>query len=130
MKPRSKQEALMAWGKVAAGDIGPDVAAWLAGVARDLIAATEEKDANRRRLATVRAVGLDGRESRDAYLSRFIIEDVLPRMPAADRAKAAPMLVGVVTNHVPGVASHEVSPEALRKRVARARKAAAKKSGT
>lgn len=117
----AKGDALRRWGRVARCDLDPALIEWLAVVAHGLIAAAAEKDTNARRLATVRAVGLSGREFRDADLARVVVRESAPLVPAADRAKLTRVMVGLVTNHVPGTRG-EISEEALRKRIARARK--------
>lgn len=121
MKSLAKRDALQRWGRVARGDLDPELIEWLAGVAQGLIAAAAETETNARRLATVRAVGLSGREFRDADLARVVVHESAPLVPAAERAKLTRVMVGLVTNHVPGTRG-EITDEAMRKRIARARK--------
>lgn len=117
----TKLEALQRWGRVARRDLDPELIDWLASVAHDLILATENKDANARRLATVKAVGLNGRESLQAHLTRMMVNDAAPLVPAPERAQRTKVMVGMVINHVPGTPA-EISEEAMRKRIERARK--------
>lgn len=121
MKAPTKLEALQRWGRVARKDLDPGLIDWLADVAAGLIEATAEKDTNARRLATVKAVGLNGRESERAHLTRVVVNQSAPLVTAGDRAMLTRTMVGMVTGHVPGTRA-EISPEAMRKRIARARK--------
>ena len=116
-----KQEALQRWGRVARKDLDSEMVNWLASVAHDLIAATAEKDTNARRLATVRAVRLNGRESTEAHLTRVMVNEAAPLVAIAERARRTKIMVGMATNHVPGTRT-EISEEAMRKRIERARK--------
>ena len=55
-----RADAVARWSAVASGKIDDDTRAWLAGVAKALLLANDEKDTNDRRQAISRAVGFTG----------------------------------------------------------------------
>lgn len=116
-----KLEALHRWRRVAAKDMDGDLIEWLAGVARALLEATEEVDTNRRRLGTIKAVGLNGRVSMDAHAVGVVVNESAQCWPPDQRTKITRAMVGMVTNRTIATGA-EIPPEALRKRIARARK--------
>jgi hypothetical protein len=111
------------WRMVAAGNLD-DAAlrAWLASVAEGVLQAAGEKDANKRRQAVLDATGISGRLRADTYLADLMLWAADEGVPAPeDKPKARRMMVALGAN-LPVGTPQELDPEALRKRIERARK--------
>jgi hypothetical protein len=116
MKEPPKLQAESRWQRVSRGEIDADLTQWLATVAQGLLGAMTEKNINRRRQMVLNAVGLNGKAS----LTQFA---VAATADAISDPKNRAVMVGVVMGHHVGTRA-ELSPEAMRKRIARARKSA------
>lgn len=116
MATRDRQEVLGLWRRVAEGKTD-DAAlrAWLAGVAREILAADETKDANKRRTGVLKAVGLEGRRgTAEAYAVAALAEGWPDR--SEDGLKNLRVAQAYVLGHPIGSAK-ELDPEVLRGRV-------------
>lgn len=73
MSRPDRWEALGRWQAVADGRIDDHVKEWLSSIAREILAADQTKDANKRRIDIVRAVGLEGRRGTiEAYAAALL----------------------------------------------------------
>ena len=78
-----------------------------------MLAAIDEKDANRRRALALKAAGITGRASFEQV--------AIAEAGRTLEGNALRIAAGVITRHLPGTKS-EITPEALRKRISRALK--------
>ena len=117
-----KLEAMTRWRQVAAGKLeDPALRLWLASVAEGVLRAAGEKDANKRRQAVLDATGIAGR-LRTSYATDLMLWAAENGATAPeDKPKARRMMVALGANQPIGT-PRELGPEAIRKRIERARK--------
>ncbi len=112
----TKREAWDRWHRVSRGEITPEVAAWLADVARSLLEAVAEPDTNRRRQAFINATGLGGKAGSGKRLHEAMALRTLA--DAGLKGQTLQQAAAIVV----GLPAGRISTEALRKRIARAKK--------
>lgn len=75
MKRPTRREAWARWHRLATGHHDEDTLTWIKGVASALLRADELTDANKRRMAMQRALGLTGHSDTDAHAIRLLMAD-------------------------------------------------------
>lgn len=113
-KAPPRLEAAEKWHCVSQGNIDAETLEWLKGAAAAIHAAAFLKTANARRLALEQATGLFGKANVNEYITRIAINSIPDATALQQRDGLAALL-----NLSP---SNREEKEALRKRVARAKK--------
>lgn len=120
--PSGRSIARANWHRIATGQIDAELQAWVVSVAEALVLAERVKDPHKRKQAIARAVGLDGKLDETAHALRKLNEASPETWGATprERSKNKRVTMSVVLGHAEFDERRSITPEALRKRIARA----------
>lgn len=98
----NRDKSRVMWQRVAGGELTEEMIAWLVQTANRLLEADRLKDANKRRLGIVEAVGLAGRTGADVTAAVKVVAELdpstlgaTPRQQRAAKEKLMAMMLGV-----------------------------------
>lgn len=120
MKKVTRSQAWAMWHRLSRGDADAETLAWLARVAKEVVAVEQEvTDPNARRLALVKAIGLDGRVNFEHDAIRALAR-TLPRATQSERQTFTDAVRATLMQPIDPVRGLDL--EAIDKRIRRALK--------